>query len=186
MGRDSETDSSAEIGSRCSSVFDFSKGKGGIQLKGAVDGNTLFNKKLRLLQHTFFDYDHFSQQFYLKPHHPPLPPQKYQWFCYPCIYLSSTYLHLNQQPLPPFNYYNPYQIWVSSLLCCFFLFAKEPCFEDWPVLVSFHNGVEDVVGLSAFCLRDRVGGSFNWNEDYSWKYLLEAWVLVIGKPGIAE
>ena len=77
MGRDCETDSSAEIGGRCSGVFDFSKGKGGIQLKGAVDGNTLFNKKLRLLQHTFFDYDHFSQHFYLKPQHPPPPPQQH-------------------------------------------------------------------------------------------------------------
>jgi hypothetical protein len=44
--------------------FDFAEG-GRIRLREGINPQALLDKKLRLLQHTFFDYDYFNKSFYI-------------------------------------------------------------------------------------------------------------------------
>lgn len=58
--------------------------------------------------------------------------------------------------------------------------------KDCAIVVAGHDRVEEVVGLGALGLGDLVGRALEGNEDHAGEDLLEAGVLAVGEPGIAE
>lgn len=70
---------------------------------------------------------------------------------------------------------------VISLLA-----SEHALVEDGAVVVAGDDGVEEVVGFGALGLGDLVGSALEGDEDHAGEDLLEAGMLAVGEPGVAE
>ena len=73
-----------------------------------------------------------------------------------------------------------------SLLLSLDLSSKNSLFEDGSVIMASNDGVEQVISLGTFSLRDLMGCSLESDKGDTGEELFEAGMLLVSEPGVTS